>query len=485
MMRTNVVLSLFLLLAAVSSWGTECVCQLVNVKGSVLYKGPCLRIENKGTAENTFSRGSFFLKKSNSDIFQKSDSVSSIEKRGVKASLSSKILKKEASSSQSDQYYLRTNFYAINGIGYKFRRDAAENFETLFLYVEDEVQRQFPEDTISTGLIFNKTSQDIYTDFIQSVYLKAKDLGIDDYVINLGYTLFLSAASVIAENLFLDNEIADKIVELEKYKDELWVDIVAENAITENALRSVLTNSAKNKARALVLGHSQGGLYAYKAFNSFPDSVRGHFYSLNVAVPTDKNPNWFLANDKDAIINMFRIRMINDIPQGEPNSSNDGSDYGGEGGHYHSWLASYYNPHLASYAKINNAIVNAFRTVPYWEKGKKSALYQLVWYNGAAQTTIEIAKSDGSFELLGTYHGYNVTDPTIKTISCILLQNGVPVLRVKSYHHDSWWGPYLSTDPGFFEIISNDDGSLTYLMSDAWSPYSYDDAKFSITLMVE
>ena len=71
-MRTNVVLSLFLLLAAVSSWGTECVCQLVNVKGSVLYKGPCLRIENKGTAENTFSRGSFFLKKSNSDIFQKS-----------------------------------------------------------------------------------------------------------------------------------------------------------------------------------------------------------------------------------------------------------------------------------------------------------------------------------------------------------------------------------------------------------------------------
>ena len=173
------------------------MCQLVNVKGSVLYKGPCLRIENKGTAENTFSRGSFFLKKSNSDIFQKSDSVSSIEKRGVKASLSSKILKKEASSSQSDQYYLRTNFYAINGIGYKFRRDAAENFETLFLYVEDEVQRQFPEDTISTGLIFNKTSQDIYTDFIQSVYLKAKDLGIDDYVINLGYTLFLSVVTTL------------------------------------------------------------------------------------------------------------------------------------------------------------------------------------------------------------------------------------------------------------------------------------------------
>ena len=112
-------------------------------------------------------------------------------------------------------------------------------------------------------------------------------------------------------------------------------------------------------------------------------------------------------------------------------------------------------------------------------------MYQLVWYNGAAQTTIEIAKADGSFVTLGTYHGYNVTDPTIKTVPNVLLQDGVPVLRVMSYHHESWWGPYLSAVPGFFEIISNDDGSLTYLMSDAWSPYSYDDAEFSITLFVE
>ena len=112
-------------------------------------------------------------------------------------------------------------------------------------------------------------------------------------------------------------------------------------------------------------------------------------------------------------------------------------------------------------------------------------MYQLVWYNSAAQTTIEIAKADGSFATLGTYHGYHVTDPTVKTVPDVLLQDGVPVLRVKSYHYESWWGPYLSTDPGFFEIVSNDDGCLTYLMSDAWSPYSYDDAELSIAWTVE
>ena len=66
-----------------------------------------------------------------------------------------------------------------------------------------------------------------------------------------------------------------------------------------------------------------------------------------------------------------------------------------------------------------------------------------------------------------------------------MLQDGVPLLRVKSYLHESWWGPYLSTDSRFFSIISNLDGTLTYLMSDAYSPNSFDDAEFQITLSVE
>ncbi|PBC73249.1 hypothetical protein SAMN02745108_02501 [Fibrobacter intestinalis] len=411
----------------------------------------------------------------------KSDSL--FDSNGVKFNTNyrSNILKKE--NILSENYYLKTNFFAVNGIGYNSRNNAYDNFVTLFSFLRNELLLQFPEDTLSTSLVFNKTSKDIYTDAIQTLYLKMEELGLESYAVNFGYLAFLSAASFIAEHFPLPEDIAQKILEYEKFKDEIWMDITVSNKETENELNSALMQSVQDKSRAFVLGHSQGGMYTYKAFNSFPDSVREHFYSFNIAVPTDKNPDWFLANENDFIVNLARLAFS--IPEGEPNCSDDGSDFGGESGHYHEWLKSYYNPHLLSYKKINTAIENAFRTVPYWGKEKKNAMYQLVWYNSAAQTTIEIAKADGSFATLGTYHGYHVTDPTIKTVPDVLLQDGVPVLRVKSYHHESWWGPYLSTDPGFFKIISNDDGSLTYLMSDAWSPYSYDDAELSIALTVE
>ena len=481
------------------SWGDDELCQIVDINGAVVYTGVCrysgrdintngkISLNGVYVLKSMRSRASHLIRVNDNEIKNiktiGSDSLSIMKNRSVNANFTSKVLKKE--SLISDEFYLRTNFYAINGIGYEDRSSADDNFATLFAYVENELSQKFPEDTITTELVFNKTSQDIYTDFIQSVYLKAKELKIDNAVVNLGYTIFLSSASFIAEVLSLDNEYAQKLIELEKYKDELWVNVVVSNTETELALISALSNSVQNKSRAIVLGHSQGGMYTYKAFNSFPDSIQEHFYSLNVAVPTDKNPNWYLVNDNDKIINKLRIPFVNNIPDGESNSSIDGSDYGGESGHYHAWLDSYYNPKLKSYAKINNAIINAFRTVPYWKKEKATAEYQLVWYNGAAETTIEIAKTDGSFEKLGTYHGYNVTDSTIKKVSNILLQDGVPLLRVESYLHDSWWGPYLSTDSRFFSIISNSDGTLTYLMSDAYSPNSFDDAEFQITLSVE
>ena len=98
-----------------------------------------------------------------------SDSLSIMKNRSVNANFTSKVLKKE--SLISDEFYLRTNFYAINGIGYEDRSSADDNFATLFAYVENELSQKFPEDTITTELVFNKTSQDIYTVFIQSVYL--------------------------------------------------------------------------------------------------------------------------------------------------------------------------------------------------------------------------------------------------------------------------------------------------------------------------
>lgn len=481
------------------SWSLENMCHIVDVKGKILYNSPCKKIENlKKGRENLPSNGIFFLKnakhsqkvriKDNEIAYLSTlnfDSVSIVKNRTSFV----KSLKKEAPL--SDDYYLRTNFFAINGIGHSSFLKAQHNFISLFSYVKNDIQSRFPQDTISTELVFNKTSYDIYTDLVQSVLLKAEELEIKEkFLLDIGSLLFLPSRYIVDKllNWATEGEYENKVKEFTEYRDELimrTVPIIGSNMETELKLKTALEESVNNKARALVLGHSQGGMYTYKAFNSFPSDTRTHFYSLNIAVPTDKNPDWFLGNDCDWVLNTFRIPLINDIPEGEPNSSDDGSDFSGESGHYHEWLKSYYNPHLASYVKINAAIENAFRTVPYWEKEKKTAMYQLVWYNGAAQTTIEIAKADGSFVTLGTYHGYNVTDPTVKTVPNVLLQDGVPVLRVRSYHHESWWGPYLSTDPGFFEIISNDDGSLTYLMSDAWSPYSYDDAEFSITLMVE
>ena len=419
--------------------------------------------ENKITAQSSLNDDSLFV----------------VGNRTLKKVYNSGVLKKE--NSLSDEYYLRTNFFAINGIGYDSRQNAWDNFENLFVYVKEAIQKQFPEDTISTELIFNKTSRNKFTDIVQTIYNMVVDAGPDISVLGLGVFLYMSYEELKIQFAAQFNPVLEEII---NYRDKLWNEIIESNEKTDADLKSELANCANNKSRALVLGHSQGGMYTYKAFNSFPDSVREHFYSFNVAVPTDKNPDWYLINDNDLIVNAARV-LLGTIPEGESNGPVDGEECESNNFTHHAWNESYYKPCLQSYAKINAAIEKAIRTVTYWEKEKKNAMYQLVWYNSAAQTTIEIAKADGSFATLGTYHGYHVTDPTIKTVPDVLLQDGVPVLRVKSYHHESWWGPYLSTDPGFFEIISNDDGSLTYLMSDAWSPYSYDDAELSIALTVE
>ena len=373
------------------------------------------------------------------------DSLSVVESRNVKNPSNLRALKKE--DSQSNEYYLRAHFYAINGIGYGFRQSAWENFDSLFLYVKEDIQQRFPQDTISVGLIFNKTSLNKFTDFIQSIYNMMSETDLTS--LGLGFLVYTSYVELVNDLISENNSVVEEII---RRRDELWSEyIVQPNEATLSAVESALNISVENKARSIVLGHSQGGMYTYKAFNSFPDSVREHFYSLNVAVPTANNPDWYLINDNDWIVNAARL-LLEGIPVGESNGPVHGEECECHNFTHHAWNESYYKPCLLSYKKINTAIENAFRTVPYWGKEKKNAMYQLVWYNSAAQTTIEIAKANGSFVTLGTYHGYHVTDPTVKTVPYVLLQDGVPVLRVRSYHHESWWGPYLSTDPGFCRI---------------------------------
>ncbi len=489
------------------SWSYENTCQIIDLKGSIIYNGTCQYPENEIIVNTNLSfNGTFILKNvhqgtqrliqiKNNKIHllsaKKSDSLSHANNAHQNTNFIPKVLKKDGNI--SNEYYLKTNFFAINGIGYKYRRDAYKNFGTLFSYIENEISQQFPQDTISTELIFNKTSFNIYTDVIQSILLKAEELEIRGKILaDIGYLLFLPSSYIIDKllNWMTDGEYETKVKEFTEYRDNIIMEtipIIGENTATKSKLRNALAESANNKSRAIVLGHSQGGMYTYEAFNSFPDLDKSHFYSLNIAVPTDKNPNWFLGNEKDWVLNTFRIPLINDIPEGEPNSSDDGCDFGGESGHYHEWLKSYYNPHLLSYAKINDAITNAFRTVPYWEKIFNTVTYQLLWYYSAAESTIDIAKADGSWVTLGTYVGYDIIDPSTKTISNIMIQDGYPVLRVKSKLWDTWWGPYTSTDYDYtpFKIETIDGNTLTYLMSDAWSVSSYDDAKFKLTLVIQ
>lgn len=495
MKKITAILTLFIF-AIPFSWSSENTCQIVDIKGKILHKNSCQHNESLMNFNKDFpSNGIYFLRNKNhsqkikvkdnkTDILESfnSDSRSNVE--------NFKAMKKEASL--SNNYYLRTNFFAINGIGYNSRRAAEQNFASLFSYVRKNVSQQFPQDTISTKLIFNKTSFNIYTDVIQSILLKAEELEIRGKILaDIGYLLFLPSSYIIDKllNWMTDGEYETKVKEFTEYRDNIIMEtipIIGENTATKSKLRNALAESANNKSRAIVLGHSQGGMYTYEAFNSFPDLDKSHFYSLNIAVPTDKNPNWFLGNDNDWILNTFRIPLINDIPEGEPNSSDDGRDFGGESGHYHEWLKSYYNPHLASYSKINAAIENAFSTVPYWEKIFNTVTYQLLWYYSAAESTIDIAKADGSWVTLGTYGGYDVIDPSTKTVSNILLQDGYPVLRVQSYYDYRWWGPRLSTDYySPFTIKSIDGNVLTYLASDAYSVGTNDDASFTLTLVIQ
>lgn len=516
-MKIYLTILIFLIFGASFAWCAESMCKIMDLKGSVVYNGCCQYSGNTVITNKALSlNGVFFLDDKKNGISKKisiqgnkinmlssleRDSSSVVENAAVKKFSNLGVLKKE--SSQSDEYYLRTNFFAINGIGYDSRRIAWDNFDSLFLYVKGSIYQQFPQDTISTKLIFNKTSGSKFTDIIQSLLLKTEELVIktkkiineNDIFSKLSYWINLSSQCIVDELLPWiigdENEqmIREKIDEFIELRDRFIIEelsrvsIVSENSITESNIKNDLMASANSKSRAIVLGHSQGGMYVYKAFDAFPDSVRKHFYSLNVAVPTSLNPNWYLINDNDWIVNAARL-LLYGIPAGESNGPVDGGECKNDNFTHHAWQKSYYNPCLISYAKINAAIEDAFRTVPYWEK-RKSARYHLVWYNGAAETTIEIAKADGSFETLGTYQGYDVTDPTVMDVPNVLLLDGVPLLRVTSYHRGSWWGPYLSNEPGFFKIISNDDGSLTYLMSDAWSQGSYDDAEFSITIIVE
>ena len=116
------------------------MCRIVDVKGKILYNTSCEDIKNlKKDGESLPSNGIFFLKnaKRTQKIKIKDNEIAYLGSLSLNSASSAKnrtsfvrSLKKEVSVSNS--YYLRTNFFAINGIGYSSFLKAQHNFHRYF-----------------------------------------------------------------------------------------------------------------------------------------------------------------------------------------------------------------------------------------------------------------------------------------------------------------------------------------------------------------
>ncbi len=235
-------------------------CQVVNLKESVVYGGNCQNVGDGVGKSKTMQK-----------IRVKENEISVVSSYGLDSALKEydadlygksvlKTLKKEAASSEG--FYLRTKLLAINGIGYESRTSASANFETLFSYYSDVFEEKFPNDTLDWNVVFNRTSRNKFTDFIQSIYNLIQEAGPDISALggmgrDMGILLYATYENLkIRFPSLFNNPVLEKFVE---YREELRNEILESNENTDATLKSELANCANNKMRALVLGHSQGG----------------------------------------------------------------------------------------------------------------------------------------------------------------------------------------------------------------------------------
>ena len=134
------ILKIFAFFSVLFTWSYGDNCQIINLKGSVVYNGECNQNGNELLINQNISSDGIYLLKSNNYKYPQRiqirnnkalllKSVGS-DSAFIQTNTIPKILKREVSPSEF--YYLNTNFFAINGIGYKLRNDADKNFETLF-----------------------------------------------------------------------------------------------------------------------------------------------------------------------------------------------------------------------------------------------------------------------------------------------------------------------------------------------------------------
>ena len=134
------ILKVFVCFSVLFTWSYGDNCQIINLKGSVVYNSESNQDLNKLLINHNISSDGIYLLKSANHKFPqrvqiKNNRALLLKSVGsdsafIQTNTIPKILKREVSPSES--YYLNTNFFAINGIGYKLRKDAWNNFKTLF-----------------------------------------------------------------------------------------------------------------------------------------------------------------------------------------------------------------------------------------------------------------------------------------------------------------------------------------------------------------
>ncbi len=180
-------------------------CQIVDLKGAVVYSGDCQNIGSGINQIDKLSNVFFLLKKLKAKTIQKirvkekeisvvglygSDSASNDYNANLYKKNFHKALKR--TTSLSEDYYLRTKLLAINGLGYESRTSASANFGTLFSYYSNAFTEKFPEDTLDWDVVFNRTSHNKFTDFVQSIYNMVETAGSDLSTLGLGILLYVS-----------------------------------------------------------------------------------------------------------------------------------------------------------------------------------------------------------------------------------------------------------------------------------------------------
>ncbi|MCL1947343.1 MAG: T9SS type A sorting domain-containing protein [Chitinivibrionia bacterium] len=394
----------------------------------------------------------------------------------------------QAESSARDSV---TNIIFINGIWNK-REKAETNYKRIRDAYEKELSdRNFPGKYKFT-LGYNKKHGKV-GDLAEVIFQLLRNAGASDEFITENsqewLPLIVSAddyveALRLADSLFIDGNVAEKI----RIKvSEIILNLRAETVVdfhneTATELKKIIDNSFNKKERVIIISHSQGNIYANALVQELSTEKLLHTAVLNVAPPTTRaSTGWWWTNNNDAIINLARSTFNGGILLGHDNPIAFGKKPRDKDNHQ--FWESYFYQGLASRAAIDARFFTQCDKLPFWanEEDKNEYYFIVKYYDGAATTKIELSLNNGDYVTVGTYVGYNLTPNDTVKVSNVEFRYENPVVKITTFHHNAVWGPIYSTDSKTAQLISiSEQGERLYKFSDAWSPGSLDDGRYSI-----